>query len=122
VTRISELRTPLAITSNRHKLWRNTKFFREPHGVTTPKMAFFIVTSMKSSNLTWCFMFIYVLHVYITHNLFTSEDDVPWLCVNVCGEPRLIRPLHCDLQDLLCFPFGFICLSVRHFRNVQDSS
>jgi hypothetical protein len=42
VTRIGELGTTLAVTSNR----------QEPHGVTTQKTPFFIVTAVKTSNLT----------------------------------------------------------------------
>jgi hypothetical protein len=41
VTRIGELGTTLAVTSNRRTLGRNTK-----------KTAFFIVTAVKTSNLT----------------------------------------------------------------------
>jgi hypothetical protein len=54
VTRIGELGTILAVTSNRQMLRRNTmrEFLQEPHGVTSQKTAFFIVTSVKTSNLT----------------------------------------------------------------------
>jgi hypothetical protein len=48
VTRIGELGT-LAVTSNRRTLRR---FFQEPHGVTSQKTASFIVTAVKTSNLT----------------------------------------------------------------------
>jgi hypothetical protein len=57
VTRIGELGTTQAATSNRHKLRRNTKvppknrFLQEPHGVTSQKTPFFIVTDVKTSNL-----------------------------------------------------------------------
>jgi hypothetical protein len=44
VTRIGELGT-LAVTSNRRTL------LDEPHGVTSQKMPFFIVTAVKISNL-----------------------------------------------------------------------
>jgi hypothetical protein len=47
VTRIGELGTTLAVTSNRRKMRRN-----EPHGVTSQKAPFFIVTAVKTSNLT----------------------------------------------------------------------
>jgi hypothetical protein len=43
VTRIGELGTTLAVTSNRCRLRRNTK---------TQKTLFFIVTAVKTSNLT----------------------------------------------------------------------
>jgi hypothetical protein len=53
VTRISELGTTLALTSNRRTLRRNTKrlFLQEPHGATSQKTPFFIVTAVKFSNL-----------------------------------------------------------------------
>jgi hypothetical protein len=79
VTRIGELVTMLAVTSNRHTLrsmrwllvtasvvpssqflspwwWRRyvppkRRFLQEPHGVTSQKTPFFIVTIMKTSNL-----------------------------------------------------------------------
>jgi hypothetical protein len=35
--------------------------------------------------------------------------------IYVRGGPIFIRPLHCDLQDLLCFPLLFIPLSFLHF-------
>jgi hypothetical protein len=54
VTRIGELGTTLAVTSNRRTLRRNTKFLQEPHGVTSQKTAFFIVTTVKTSNLPMC--------------------------------------------------------------------
>jgi hypothetical protein len=47
VTRISELRTTLALTSNRRTLRRNTKwyfvrrFLQEPHGVTSQNFILF---------------------------------------------------------------------------------
>jgi hypothetical protein len=80
VTKIGELGTTQAATSNRRTLRRNTKvflaacvvpsspifvtlmkeapgssetsFLEEPHGVTTQKTRFFIVTAVKTSNLT----------------------------------------------------------------------
>jgi hypothetical protein len=63
VTRIGELGTTLAVTSNQYTLQRNTKltwrqvppkrqFLQEPHGVTSQKTPFFIVTAMKTSILT----------------------------------------------------------------------
>jgi hypothetical protein len=50
-TRIGELGTTLAATSNRRTLRRNTKY-QEPHGVTSQKTQFFIVTALLTSNLT----------------------------------------------------------------------
>jgi hypothetical protein len=45
VTKIGELGTTHAATSNRRR------FLQEPHGVTTQKTPFFIVTAVKTSNL-----------------------------------------------------------------------
>jgi branched-subunit amino acid aminotransferase/4-amino-4-deoxychorismate lyase len=50
VTRIGELGTTLAVTSNRRKLWRTTNL-QEPYGITSQKTAFFIVTAVNTSNL-----------------------------------------------------------------------
>jgi hypothetical protein len=58
VTRIGELGTTLAVTNNRRTLGRNTNlvflrwFLQEPRGVTSQKTPFFIVTVVKTSNLT----------------------------------------------------------------------
>jgi hypothetical protein len=53
VTRIGELGTKLAVTSNRRRLRRNTKvFLTGPHGATSQKTSFFIDTAVKTSNLT----------------------------------------------------------------------
>jgi hypothetical protein len=46
VKRISELETTLAVTNNRGTL------LQEPHGVTSQKTAFFIVTAVKTPNHT----------------------------------------------------------------------
>jgi hypothetical protein len=46
MTRIGELETTLAATSNRRTLRE-----QEPHGVTSQKTPFFIVTTVKTSNL-----------------------------------------------------------------------
>jgi hypothetical protein len=47
VTKIGELGTTLAVTSNRCMPRRNTK----PHGVISQKTQFFIVTAVKTSNI-----------------------------------------------------------------------
>jgi hypothetical protein len=74
VTRIGKLGTSLAVTSSRRTLQRNTmlflvsrflspcwwrryvhpkrRFLQEPHGLTSQKTTFFIVTALKTSNLT----------------------------------------------------------------------
>jgi hypothetical protein len=74
VTRIGDLGTMLAVTSNRRTLRRNTyvvpsspilvilimdryvppkrRFLQQLHGVTSQKTAFFIVTAVKTSHLT----------------------------------------------------------------------
>jgi hypothetical protein len=48
VTRSGELGKTLAVISNERMLW----FLQEPHGVTSQKTAFFIVTAVKTSTLT----------------------------------------------------------------------
>jgi hypothetical protein len=48
VARNGEVGTTLAVTSNRHAL----RFLQEPHGVTSQKTPFFIVTAVKTPNLT----------------------------------------------------------------------
>jgi hypothetical protein len=50
VTRIGELGKTLAVSSNRHNA--ATKYSQEPRGVTSQRMAFFIVTAVNTSNLT----------------------------------------------------------------------
>jgi hypothetical protein len=45
LTRIGELGATLAVTSNRRTI-------HEPHGVTSQKTPFFIVTAVETSNLT----------------------------------------------------------------------
>jgi hypothetical protein len=63
VTRIGELGTTLAVTSNRRTLRLVTmmkeaqvppkrRYLQEAHGVTSQKAPFFIVTAVKTSNLT----------------------------------------------------------------------
>jgi hypothetical protein len=67
VTRIGELGTTLAVTSNRRKQQRNAnlvtlmmevlsspkrRLLQQPHGLTSQKTTFFIVTAVKTSNLT----------------------------------------------------------------------
>jgi hypothetical protein len=48
VTRIGELGTTLAVTSDGHT---KRRFLQETHGVTSQKTALFIVTAVKTSNL-----------------------------------------------------------------------
>jgi hypothetical protein len=55
VTRIGDLGTTLAVTSNLRTLQR---FFQEPHGLTSQKTPFFIVTAVKASNLTNSALFV----------------------------------------------------------------
>jgi hypothetical protein len=55
VTRTGELGTTLAVTSNRRALRKvlpKLRFLQEPNGVTSQKTPFFIVTTVKTSNLT----------------------------------------------------------------------
>jgi hypothetical protein len=51
VTRIGKQGTTQAATSNLRTLQR--RFLQEPHGLTSQKTTFFIVTAVKTSNLTW---------------------------------------------------------------------
>jgi hypothetical protein len=59
VTKISELGTTLAVTSNLCMLCSSpflvTLMMEAPHGVTSQKTPFFIVTAMKTSNFTMLF-------------------------------------------------------------------
>jgi hypothetical protein len=52
VTRIGELGTTLAVTTNRSTLPTNTmcRFLQDPYGVTSQKTAFFIVTAVRISD------------------------------------------------------------------------
>jgi hypothetical protein len=96
VTRISELGAMLAVTSNRQlqlalflfhrflsswwrRLWVPPKrrFLQEPHGVTSQKTPFFIVTAMKTSNLTQ-------IHNHCQYIYLTCEivDYSGWTTVN----------------------------------------
>jgi hypothetical protein len=71
VTRIGELETPLSVTSNRRNCQEiqilvtlmkealsspESRFLQEPHGVTS-QTPFFIVTAVKTSNLTIVVLF-----------------------------------------------------------------
>jgi hypothetical protein len=60
VTRIGELGTTLAVTSNRRTLRRN-----KSHTVTSQKTPYFIVTAVKTSNLNGPSLY-YVLKFYIS--------------------------------------------------------
>jgi hypothetical protein len=61
VTKIGALGTTQAATSNRRTLRSSQRtsippkrrFLQEPHGVTTQKTPFFIVTAVKTSSLTY---------------------------------------------------------------------
>jgi hypothetical protein len=117
VTRIGELETTLAITSNWHTLqlflysvsrlllwlmlflvhqflspwwWRcqvppKRRFLQEPHDITSQKMAFFIVTTVKTSNLT-CFIFQNSIFMQSSHRMLDL-----WLTFS-------------------SYPFSFICI------------
>jgi hypothetical protein len=52
VTRIGELGTTLAVTSNSILDTLKCLFLQEPHVVTSQKTTFFIVAAAKTSNLT----------------------------------------------------------------------
>jgi hypothetical protein len=69
VTRIGELRTTLAVTSNRSTMRRchvplvgkdfppKRRFLQQPHGVTSQETPLFIVTAVKTSELTQIFSY-----------------------------------------------------------------
>jgi hypothetical protein len=102
VTRIGELGIILAVTSNQRKLRINTKYFfflgisshpsspilvtlirflEEPHGVTSQKTPFFIITAMKTSNLT--------------RNVFDMLRCLGFRCI-ITGTLSLWIALNCD--------------------------
>jgi hypothetical protein len=56
VTRIGEGGTS-AVTSN-----QSTRLLQEPHGVTSQDSAFFIVTTVKTLNITWSLFFSYICY------------------------------------------------------------
>jgi hypothetical protein len=51
VTTIGDLGT-LVVTSNRRYVTPQHRFLQDPHGIISQKMAIFIVTAVKTSNLT----------------------------------------------------------------------
>jgi hypothetical protein len=79
VTRIGEIGTTLAVTSNRSTQHRDNAgdfppkrwFLQEPHGITSQKTPFFIVTAVKTSNLTHAFLFSLKMDT-----VFSSESSV----------------------------------------------
>jgi hypothetical protein len=70
VTRIGELGT-LAVTSNWRTLQRSTVFLQEPHGITSQKTSFFIVTAVETSNLTKS------SHIYKLHWRYNTLPTLP---------------------------------------------
>jgi hypothetical protein len=77
VTRIGELGTTLALTSNRRTLRKNTKvlpkpqFLQEPHGVTSQKTPFFNFE-----------------YVYRSYQGWKNAKGVGAIPVTVCGSPH----------------------------------
>jgi hypothetical protein len=73
---IGELGTKIAVNSNRLTLTKEAlssserRFFQEPHGVTSQKTLFFIVTAVKTSNLTFVF-FVYTWNLLPRGNAWT---------------------------------------------------
>jgi hypothetical protein len=53
VTKIGELGTTQAATSNRRMLRRNTKFLQEPHGVTTQKTPFVLAVTVSEEQVIY---------------------------------------------------------------------
>jgi hypothetical protein len=97
VTGIGELGTAQAETSNRRTLRRilrrrqvppKRRFLQEPHGVTTQKTPFFIVTAVKTSNLImvllFCievFLFYYRRNSRILCSIEYAYDTEIWPCL-----------------------------------------
>jgi hypothetical protein len=72
VTRIGELGTMLAVTSNRRMLRRNTT---QPRGVTSQKTPLFIVTTVKITNLTYV-NFSFLWWIWSLHSNTYGEHDL----------------------------------------------
>jgi hypothetical protein len=89
VTGIGELGTTLAATSNRRTLRRNKRrFLQEPHGATSQKTTFFIVTAVKTSNLTSS-VYVSLAHVKYSGNsicfFYMQEDGLKGFFRNVAN-------------------------------------
>jgi hypothetical protein len=87
VTRISELGTTLTVTSNLSRWWwrgyvpptrllspwwrrryipLKHLFLQEPHGITSLTTALFIVTVMKTTNVTYCLLYVICAYWHLT--------------------------------------------------------
>jgi hypothetical protein len=89
VTRIGELGTTQAATSNRCTLWRNG-ISLQSHGVTSQNTPFFIVTTVKTSNLTYSVL----INVNMQFSLITN-------CICVPSNPmswNISKTLLCDKE------------------------
>jgi hypothetical protein len=66
---VSEERSTFIIRrrSSRHYVPPKRRFLEEPHGVTSKKIAFFIVTALKTSNVT------YFVDIYLKINYFKTQ-------------------------------------------------
>jgi hypothetical protein len=84
VTRIGELGTTLAVTNNRRVMKgalssSDRRFLQQPHGVTSQKTPFFIVTAVKTLNLTRLPFFAWVfLKINCTELIKTKTKQTPW--------------------------------------------
>jgi hypothetical protein len=72
VTRIGELGTTLAVTSNRRMLRRNISL-QEPRGVTSPKTPFLIVTAVKTLKCYFSVLFVGLKPAPNNKDVFNAE-------------------------------------------------
>jgi hypothetical protein len=99
VTRIGELGTTLAVTSNRRMLRINSRFLQEPHGVTSQKTPFFIVIAVKTPNLTslsdfsllighillfqWCCILYLLWTLHLERHPLSARCKAIWISVSL---------------------------------------
>jgi hypothetical protein len=67
------------------------RFLQEPHGVTSKKTPFFVVTAMKTSNLTN--LFVHIPHI----NLFILNSLI-FLKISQLNDVFYARPLKLDIR------------------------
>jgi hypothetical protein len=110
VTRMGELGTTLAPTSNRRRLYSNfsspllwrrlvhpkLRLLQEPHGVIPQKTQFFIVTAVKTSNLTrypyqWFYsLLLCIITVHFQRQLLLlARTELFWDCVSQTAYCRI---------------------------------
>jgi hypothetical protein len=102
VTRIGEIGTMLAVTSNWHTPPK-CQFLQKPHGVTSQKMPFFIVTAVKTSNLTNQ----YDDYNWTEFNIF-KLSSVTWQCILTTESTSMFKWL--NIQYAACCSSGLSCI------------